>query len=646
MKRFRLMISVSSALLMLLCGAGLFAQGTSYKIENPDLLAKEVLTIETQWDFYWGKFVGPEDEATSPDLKVTVPCEWNKYDLPQEARRIAKKGDGSGTYRLTLTNLKPNTEYAMPVFEVFYTASQIYANGKLVFEEGQPAENWEKGKAEQYYTKAVFKSDSSGTAKLTIFVSNNFYRKGGFRGEFKISENEYYTKSLNRTLVAYSIFTGLLLLMILYCLLLSIQKKSLSNLYLALLILGILSRLITAIFPLPKAIFTNMPFTMMLRIEYMALFLIPSSQTLYFDALNKKIFNHIPAKLLAAPAVLFCILDFTLPIRYANRLVPFMQGYMFIIIGIDVVLFFIRIIKDKDLVSIMAILSLIIIALGATNDILIIHHVYILGSFKLLGLSFVLYAFFQIVLLAYLQDRNYRKVVELNEQLVETNTAYYRFVPKEFLELLSKKDITEVSLGEYRLQKMAVLSADIRNFTATSEKLEGIQVFDMLNSYLGRIAPLIRKYGGLIEKYLGDGIIAIFPENAQSALNCALEMQEEMIELRREFEARQMPAIKIGIGIHYGNVVIGTGGDKERMTEISLSQDIDIAIKTEAATKIYHRPILVTKETLAQAANEVRALGKKFDFYGKEQELLPEEAAGPDIPQLYYIYNEKTGDLL
>ena len=193
---------------------------------------------------------------------------------------------------------------------------------------------------------------------------------------------------------------------------------------------------------------------------------------------------------------------------------------------------------------------------------------------------------------------------------------------------------------------MAVLSADIRNFTATSEKLEGIQVFDMLNSYLGRIAPLIRKYGGLIEKYLGDGIIAIFPESAQSALNCALEMQEEMIELRREFEARQMPAIKIGIGIHYGNVVIGTGGDQERMTEISLSQDIDIAIKTEAATKIYHRPILVTKETLAQAANEVRALGKKFDFYGKEQELLPEEAVGPAVPQLYYIYNEKTGDLL
>ena len=231
----RLMIFVSSTLLMILSAAGLFAQGASYKIENLELLAKEVLTIETQWDFYWGKFIEPDDNTTTPDFKVTVPGEWNKYDLPQEVRRIAKKGDGSGTYRITLTNLKPNTEYAMPVFEVFYTASKIYANGKLIFQEGQPAEAWEKGKAEQYYTKAVFKSDATGTAILTIHVSNNFYRKGGFRGEFKISENKYYAKSLNRTLVAYSLFTGLLLLMILYCLLLSIQKKSLSNLYLALL---------------------------------------------------------------------------------------------------------------------------------------------------------------------------------------------------------------------------------------------------------------------------------------------------------------------------------------------------------------------------------------------------------------------------
>ena len=633
---------VTFALLIFLCSARAFSQGAFYKVLNHEQLEKAYVTIETKWDFYWGKFIEPEDQVTAPDLQVTVPCEWNKYDLPPEAKAIAKKGYGSGTYRLTLTGLKADTEYSFPVFEVFYTACKIYADSKLIYQCGQPAEKWENSVSEQYCQDAVFKTDSKGSVTLTIYVSNNFYRKGGFRGKFTISENKFYSQYSRRQLCAYSIFSGLLLLMILYCLLLSLQKKDISSFYLALLIFGIFSRLITAVFPLLKSVFEAMPFTTILRLEYMALFVVPAAQTLYFDSLNKKIFNHIPAKLLAAPSLIFLVLDFTLPIRFANRLVPFMQAYTFAIIGIDVVLFFIRIIKDKDFISIMAIVSLIIIALGTTNDILIIHHTYILGRVKLLGLSFVIYAFFQIIVLAYIQDRNYRKVVELNKELAETNIAYYRFVPKEFLELLSKKDITEVELGEYKVSKMAVLSADIRNFTATSEKLTPIQVFDMLNSYLRRVAPLIRKFGGIIEKYLGDGIIAIFPESAESAVNCAIAMQEEMIELRKEFEQKNMPQIRIGIGVHYGSLVIGTGGDNERMTEISLSDDIDIAIKTEAATKLYKKPILVTKQTLSQAANELRARGLKFDFSGKEV-VAKEDAA---IPPLYSIYNNKISEVL
>ena len=647
MKKF--LIFVSFALLVLAGSSRLFAKeqaptysGASYKIEDPQLLSQKNVPIVTDWDFYWGKFISPSDITTQPDLRVPVPGDWNKYSLPEQAKKISKKGDGSGTYRLRLTNLKPDTEYAFSVFELCYTAFTVFADEKKIFDSGIPAEKWEDTKPEQAFDKAVFVSDSNGCCTLTFYVSNNFYRKGGFRGNFTLSENEAYDTLFRGSIIKYSIFYGILILMILYCLLLGLQKKDISSFYLAVMIAGIFSRLIANIFPLIKVIIPALPFTSLLRIEYLALFVIPSSQTLYFDSLNKKIFKIIPAKLLAAPALVFLILDFALPIRIVNRMVPFMQVYMFAVIIIDIILFFIRIIKDKDFVSLMAIIALLIITLGVTNDILIIHHSSILGEIKILSFTFILFAFFQIVVLAYIQDRNYRKVVEINKELIETNIAYYRFVPKEFLELLSKKDITEVSLGEYRVAKMAVLSADIRNFTATSEKLSPIQVFDMLNSYLRRVAPLIRKYNGVIEKYLGDGIIAIFPEIAESALNCAIAMQEEMIELRKEFEERNMPQIRIGIGVHYGSVVIGTGGDNERMTEISLSDDIDIAIKTEAATKLYKRPILVTKQTLNQAANELKALGLKFDFSGKEMPAQEDTK----FPPLYSIYNNTIDDVL
>ena len=214
------------------------------------------------------------------------------------------------------------------------------------------------------------------------------------------------------------------------------------------------------------------------------------------------------------------------------------------------------------------------------------------------------------MILAYLQDTNYRKVVELNKELVITNKSYYRFVPKEILELLQKNDVTEVKPGDYKVLKMAVMSADVRNFTSTSEKLTAFEVFKLLNIYLQRIAPFIRENGGIIEKYLGDGIVAIFPNGALSAIRCSVQMQEAMVKLRQELLLQRLPAIKIGVGVHYGNLVLGTAGNLLRMTEVSLSDDIDIAIKTEAATKEYGQSILATKQAIARAREELRETDK------------------------------------
>ena len=588
----------------------LAAQNATYRIDNPVELKQKQVSINTNWDFYWGKFVAPTDMTTVPDAVVEVPLAWNKYDLPEDIRAIAKKGKGSGTYRIKLTNLEPDTEYAFPVYKLCYTAFTVLCGQKIVFRSGQPSVEWSKTKADQLYDKAVFTSDENGNALLTIYVSNSFYRKGGFRGKFLLSELSVFEKYHNKQLCIYGIFAGILFIMILYCLILAIFRKETTSLYLGILIFGIFTRVIASVCPLLKTFIPANPFSLMVRLEYLALFLTPAGQIMYFDSLNKKIFNHVPVKILAAPSLLFLLLDLCLPVSIENRLVPIMQVYMFLIIGISIVLFFIRIIKDKDFISIMAIVSLFVIAFGAVNDILVINQRSFAGDTDLLGFSFVIYAFIQIMILAYLQDTNYRKVVELNKELVITNKSYYRFVPKEILELLQKNDVTEVKPGDYKVLKMAVMSADVRNFTSTSEKLTAFEVFKLLNIYLQRIAPFIRENGGIIEKYLGDGIVAIFPNGALSAIRCSVQMQEAMVKLRQELLLQRLPAIKIGVGVHYGNLVLGTAGNLLRMTEVSLSDDIDIAIKTEAATKEYGQSILATKQAIARAREELRETDK------------------------------------
>ena len=591
-----------------------------YRIENPETLSKNSLNIITDWDFYWGKFIKPDSNLSEkelnniPHVTVQVPSDWNKYPFPDEIKAISKTGKGSGTYKLQLTNLKPGQSYAFPVYDLGYTAFEIYADKELIYRSGKPNEDWTQTQAEQHFDKAVFTADKNGTTIITIFISNDFYRKGGLRGSFMLFEEKAYSHFHTKQICSYSIFAGILLMITVYCILNAFLKKSKVNLYLACLVLAIFSRIVSYTFPILKTLFPAIPFTTMLRIEYLSVFFIPSFITLYINELNKAIFKHIPASVLAFPSLIFLLLNFVLPINLANRMVPYMQAYMFTVIGLCSILFAIRIFKDHDFVSIVAIISFVVLAIGGIGDILLIHHFTFLNGMHPITPAFVAFSIMQILLVAFIQNRNYTHTLELNDYLVQTNKAYYRFVPKEFLELLSKKDITEVTLGEYKISKAAILSADIRNFTSTSEKLAPIQVFDLLNTYLKRIAPLIRKYNGIIEKYLGDGIIAIFPDSAEAALNCAVEMQEQMIELRDEFASRGMPRIKIGIGVHYGNIVIGTGGNTERMAEISLSKDIGIAVKTESFTKRCMRPILATPVAVHIAEIEARQNGRKLEF--------------------------------
>ena len=613
---------------------------SSFHVIDANALSHSHITIETDWDFYWGRFISPADKSEA-DLVVSVPSPWNSYDLPQEAKLAAKKGKGSGTYRLRLTGLIPGKKYAIPTFELGYTAFSLLADDVVIFRSGTPSENWEKTDAKQYYDKAVFEADKEGSVLLTMYVSNNFYRKGGFRHEFLLYEEPYYVKTYKKSLCNQSIFTGIMLTIIVYCFLLAFLKKDKTNLYLSLFVFFIYSRIVSSVFPMLKILFKNFPLEMLFRIEYLCLFMAPALYALYMDSMNKKIFHHIPVKIVAAPALIFLILDFSLPISIANRLVPLMQFYMFAMVGLLIVLFLIRVVKNKDFTSTSAILSLLVLMFGTMHDYFLKNLISLpfFKDVKLLLPCFVLYAFIQTVLMAYIQNKNQNRVIELNDNLTILNNAYYRFVPKELLELFGRKNIMEVKLGESKISKMAVLSADIRNFTSASEKMEGIRVFEMLNSYLAKVAPLIRENGGIIEKYLGDGIIAIFPDSAEAALRCAIQMQEEMIGLRQEFIEKGLPPIKIGIGVHYGNIVIGTGGDDERMTEISLSDDIDIAVRTEASTKDLLRPILATSQVVGIAAQEAKREGRKFDFCGRRLK----DSKGNIV---YALYTEKTGDVL
>ncbi|MCB1194528.1 MAG: adenylate/guanylate cyclase domain-containing protein, partial [Leptospiraceae bacterium] len=177
----------------------------------------------------------------------------------------------------------------------------------------------------------------------------------------------------------------------------------------------------------------------------------------------------------------------------------------------------------------------------------------------------------------------------------QTNLAYSRFVPIEFLNQLGKRSILDVYLGVQVQKEMTILFSDIRSFTKLSEHLSPRDNFGFINSYLKKMSPAIRKNRGFIDKYIGDAIMALFPENVEDALDSALAMLVALKELNYVRKEKNFPEIRIGIGIHTGTLMLGTIGDDERMDGTVISDAVNLASRMEGLTKFYSSTILVSE---------------------------------------------------
>ncbi len=132
---------------------------------------------------------------------------------------------------------------------------------------------------------------------------------------------------------------------------------------------------------------------------------------------------------------------------------------------------------------------------------------------------------------------------------------------------------------------VVVLFADMRGFTALAEQLQPEQVFQVLNMYLAAMAGAVRQHGGMVDKYLGDGLMALFgapiPHDhaVQAAVYCAMEMHARVSALQPPPLVPRLPLI--GIGIHVGEAILGTVGGKERLEYTVIGDVVNVAARLE-----------------------------------------------------------------
>lgn len=174
--------------------------------------------------------------------------------------------------------------------------------------------------------------------------------------------------------------------------------------------------------------------------------------------------------------------------------------------------------------------------------------------------------------------------------------------------VVSPEIAQEITKGTIQLggeeRKVTVFFADIRNFTRMSAKKDPKEVVEMLNTCMTKISHKIDEFGGVIDKYVGDEVMALFgaplekEDSALKAIQCALETIKVLKEWNKEREAGGLHSIEMGFGIHTGNVLVGNMGAENRLNYTVIGSNVNFANRLCSAAGPME--ILISKETLAE----------------------------------------------
>jgi adenylate cyclase len=241
----------------------------------------------------------------------------------------------------------------------------------------------------------------------------------------------------------------------------------------------------------------------------------------------------------------------------------------------------------------------------------------------------IIAVYIPLVIMLYLTEEKSRKWV---------TTVFGKYVSPVVIESLLK-DPDKLNLGGEK-RNITIFFSDIRKFTSISEKLSPEELVNLLNEYLSEMTSIIMKDQGLVDKYMGDAIMAFWgapleqSNHPELACSSSLEMIEKLKEIQIRWKENDLPTFDIGIGLNSGDAIVGNMGSFKRFDYTVIGDNVNIASRIEGLNKIYGTNIIISENTY-------KIIKDKFDT----RKLDAVKVKGKKRPILIYELLSKKGKL-
>ncbi|WP_187426459.1 adenylate/guanylate cyclase domain-containing protein [Treponema phagedenis] len=604
--------------LILLCNscAKLSGKNPVYSIvqgvyDAKNLGTSDIHIMEGGWVFIPQEFTDPSLDFSKYTRFEHINTSWNHYAKPLPTWSYA-------TYAVKIKNLRPERIYAIKTSTVC-SAFTAYLNGKEFFRSGTVSSSRD---AEVFSWNAPFvilPTQGATEATLVFHVSNFNTNKPGFLKPIEIGFYPKLSNAKTRMLLVHTILAGVLLITAAFFLSLFLfYPKEKYALY-----FGVLS----AIFSIRICCYDEFLLTIIIpqmnantlfKLGYITFPAGVIFASLFLNTLFGKI-KKIYMWGFLLPAFAYIMVIFFTPIYVSANLLFIIQIYTLLPAIYNITIIIAAVLKRNKLAYLM-LCGVIFFFVLMIRDILISNRI-IEGVFlSHIGIFAILIPMAIIVLKNF--QTTFENLANLANQIEATNESLAKFVPNEFMNFLNKKHI-DVQLGDNVLKDMYIAFIHLGLYTGLETEKERLTLLKIYNQTLAHINPIIEKHRGFIDKYLTEGLMVLFYGSTEDVIRCMLEIRTFINKENINRQADNLPDIKLGIGVHYGKLMLGTIGEKDRMDCTVISDAVNVASRLhfyalKKGVHIYVSEIVKSRFSPSSADIAEFLYGGQVRFRGKD----------------------------